>query len=316
MSAERIASSSWMPCGSSSSRSEPVNRRGSISLTTIRRRTVARGRSAIATPSRSSPHCPDGHEVVYLSDNGGHGNLWVAKTDGGGVRQITFERDPACMIGVPAWSPVAKRIAFLLTRSGENQLWAINADGSGLRHLGVQGFYACWSQDGQWLYYSPPHERPARIDKLPIQGGDAVTVRRDNAIAPAATDVTALYYASQLEPDAGAYGDWEIRAARPENGEAVVLARIAAARIPISPTLIHMFASPDGAWLAMPLVDGTTCNLWIIPTCGGDMRPVTAFGERRVLMGRRISWSPDSSSLYAAVSEMEADVILLNGMFQ
>jgi len=52
------------------------------------------------TPSVS----PDGSEVVYLSDNGGHGNLWIARTDGTGIRQLTFERDPAISLGVPMWS--------------------------------------------------------------------------------------------------------------------------------------------------------------------------------------------------------------------
>ena len=44
---------------------------------------------------------PDGSELVYLSDNGGHANLWVVRTDGTRARQITFERDPAITIGMP-----------------------------------------------------------------------------------------------------------------------------------------------------------------------------------------------------------------------
>src|SRR6202011_1961379 len=58
------------------------------------------------TPSLS----PDGKELVYLSDSGGHGNLWVARVDGSGIRQITFERDPAIAVGVPVWSPAGNQI--------------------------------------------------------------------------------------------------------------------------------------------------------------------------------------------------------------
>ena len=41
----------------------------------------------------------DETEVVYLSDNGGHSNIWVAGTDGTSARQITFEQNPAVAIG-------------------------------------------------------------------------------------------------------------------------------------------------------------------------------------------------------------------------
>jgi Tol biopolymer transport system component len=53
------------------------------------------------TPSVS----PDGLEVVFLSDSGGHGNLWIAKTDGSAVRQMdvlqTTERQNFVFISRP-----------------------------------------------------------------------------------------------------------------------------------------------------------------------------------------------------------------------
>ena len=78
---------------------------------------------------------PDESEVVYLSDSGGHGNLWIARTDGSGVRQITFERDPAISVGVPVWSPAGDEIVFILTQPGVTGLSLINRDGSGLRQF-------------------------------------------------------------------------------------------------------------------------------------------------------------------------------------
>ncbi len=75
---------------------------GSPAENTINAIRVTRQSGQVQVPSVS----PDGTEVVYLSDNGGHGNLWVTKTDGSGAaRQITFERDPGTTIGVPLWSP-------------------------------------------------------------------------------------------------------------------------------------------------------------------------------------------------------------------
>jgi Tol biopolymer transport system component len=148
-----------------------------------------------------------------------------------------------------------------------------------------------------------------------VKDGTAVCVRQDNAIAPAAAvDGTALYYATQVEHDAGALGDWEIRMARPEDGAPQTLARIVGSRVPISSTLIHMFLSPDGSNLALPLTNGTTCNVWLQPTNGGTMQRVTDFGNRPVMIARRVSWSADGDGVYAAVAEIESDVILFDGI--
>ena len=76
---------------------------------------VTRQTGQVQTPSLS----PDGSAFVYLSDNGGHGNLWVAQADGTRARQITFETDPRTTIGVPKWSPAGDLIVFI-TRARNN----------------------------------------------------------------------------------------------------------------------------------------------------------------------------------------------------
>ena len=143
------------------------------------------------TPSVS----PDESEVVYLSDSGGHGNLWIARTDGSGVRQITFERNPAISVGVPVWSPAGNQIVFILTRPGMTGLSLINRDGSGLRQLVPVGYSAAWSADGRWVYYSRDTDDTICIEKTAIEGGPAISVRCDNANASAPTaDGSALYF--------------------------------------------------------------------------------------------------------------------------
>jgi Tol biopolymer transport system component len=111
---------------------------------------ITRQTGLVQTPSVS----PDGREIVYLSDNNGHGNLWIAGMDGGGARQITFERDPAVTIGVPCWSPDGRRISYIVSR-GATELWLVSADGRAPRRLVERGFGGEWSPDGEWLYYSP-----------------------------------------------------------------------------------------------------------------------------------------------------------------
>ncbi len=75
---------------------------------------ITRQTAAAQVPSLS----PDENEIVYLSDNVGHGNLWIAATDGSEVRQLTFEGDAKVSIGVPVWSPTSGTISFIMSRAG------------------------------------------------------------------------------------------------------------------------------------------------------------------------------------------------------
>lgn len=259
------------------------------------------------TPSVS----PDGTEFVYLSDSGGHGNLWVANTDGSRTRQITFERDPSVVIGVPIWSPKGDQIVFILTRQGRTGEWLVNPDGSNLRQLVALGSGASWSPDGMWLYYGKEH----CIEKVALNGGPAQTVRCHHA--PGAESLSAdgstLYYYDSSE---NAIGGVEVWKARPENGPSELLASVPAGRLPFEGWLWQQVLSPDDKWLAAPFLDQGTTNLWIQPVDGGPMRQVTDFGDRSVLIVRRVSWSPDGKYIYAAVADTDADVVLLDGLLQ
>ena len=273
---------------------------------------ITRQTGQAQTPSVS----PDESEVVYLSDSGGHGNLWIARTDGSGVRQITFERNPEVSVGVPVWSPTGNEIVFILTRPGMTGLSLINRDGSGLRQLVPLGISASWSADGRWVYYSRTTDDGICIEKTPIEGGPAISVRCDNANASAPTpDGSALYFVSLLIKSNGIV-DHEIGRARPENGPSDVLARVNGSRVPVNRRYFVPVLSPDGQWLTVPLSDGTTSNIWVLPTNGEAMRPLTDFGERSVVIARRVSWSPDSKYLYAAVADTDADIVLLDGLLR
>ncbi|MGQ0733428.1 MAG: LpqB family beta-propeller domain-containing protein [Acidobacteriota bacterium] len=271
---------------------------------------ITRQTSAAQTPSLS----PDGTELVYLSDSGGHGNLWIARTDGSGSRQLTFERDDAVSIGVPVWSSSGDVITFIYSRDGATGQWLINRDGTGLRPFLPRGVWSFWSPDGQWLYYTVQPEGRYCIEKAPRDGGTPVSIRCDGGAAAVSPDGTTLYFAAPLKR--GTSWDWEIRKARPENGPSEVLARLAGTRIPVESVNIHTIPSPDGQWLAQPLTDGVTSNLWTLSTADGSLRRVTDFGGRPVVIARRVSWSPDGRYIYAAVAELDADIVLLEGMLR
>lgn len=271
----------------------------------------------VQTPSLS----PNGGEMVYLSEFGGHSNLWVMKLDGSGeTRQITFEKDPDVAVGVPVWSPDGNHITFFTrrrdTRIGDQ--WVVRPDGSNPRRLTTEGGWAAWSSDGKWLYVSPQHDEgsPGRIDKIPVEGGESVHVRTDDAfIGSASVPAPDLLYFVRMRSRAPGGQDVDIHRASPEDGPSKIIARIPAKRWPLY-YLVQPVASPDGKWLCLILADGPTKNLYLLPTAGGPMRRVTDFGRAATEIPRRVSWSPDSKHIYAAVIHTDADVVVLTNLLQ
>ena len=256
---------------------------------------------------------PDGREIVYISDHGGHSNVWVSSLEGSELRQITFEQDPEVVIGVGQWSPRGDWIAFVKARGGKIALHLVAPDGSDSRLLVEDGFGAYWSADGSWVYYSCSANTIAKIN---VDTGDVVTVRADQVWSPSVSADGALYCVSRATGSpARGHAIWELCRAQPENGPLEIIGAIDGARIPLVPRFTpHLHLSPDGQWLAGALVDGQTANLWAMPTAGGAPRQITDFGNRAIAIARWVSWSADGTSIFAAVAEADHDVVLFDGL--
>jgi Tol biopolymer transport system component/tRNA A-37 threonylcarbamoyl transferase component Bud32 len=287
---------------------------GSPADNTRGRTRVTRQTGQAQTPSVS----PNGAEVAYLSDNGGHGNLWIATIDGSSVRQLTFERDPAVGVGVPMWSPAGDWIAFVVSRDWRSSIWLIRPDGSGLHEMVASGWGPCWTADGLQLIYATGQDAPAaHLERIVLDGGAPVAVRSDASNPAVSADGRTLYYVHGLRAELlGLRGDLQICRSPMGEGPSHEIGRIAASRVPVSVRLLQLFLSPDGRWLAVPLVDGATSNLWAFPTSGGPTKELTDFGDRCTVIARSVSWSADSQFIFAAVAETETDIVLFDALIR
>jgi eukaryotic-like serine/threonine-protein kinase len=293
---------------------------GSDPVKNVRQATrVTQQSGGVYTPTVS----PDDSEIAFLSDSGGHGNIWVKNLRTGDLRQITFEQDPRNTVGTPVWSPRGRQIAFATTHNMAT--WSnigysvVDSDGSNLRALVPAGAWASWSGDGQYLYYAEASPTSGvnslRLMKLSANGGKATVVRTDGATASAPShDGSTLYYMLPLAKQTGGL-DFDVRVARPEGAPSKTLVRISSSRVPqwqgLHPTLSH-----DDKWLALPLNDTYGTNIWLISTADGKLRQLTDFGEQRTFIVRRVSWTSDDKFIFAAVAQGQSDVVLLDGLLE
>jgi len=272
---------------------------------------ITRQTGQVLTPT-AAPH---GNEIAFLADSGGHANIWVVATASGELRQITFESDPDAAVGVPIWSSDGRSIAFVSSKGHTGfdfGIWLVNPDGGNLRNLVKQGFGVAWSPDGTWLYYVDA--AAGVLNKIPSSGGAPVKVRSEPTRNVIGVHGETLYYMVE-RPLIDGRPEFEIRAATPEGGPSRLLAPIPASRVPTW-QIVNPALSPDGQWLALPLTDGFTTNIWALSTASGVWRQVTDFGDRAIFIARRVSWSADGRSIIAAVGEGDADIVLLEGLFE
>jgi len=135
---------------------------------------------------------------------------------------------------------------------------------------------------------------------------------REEGQKPAVDAGGRLFFVQSL-PALNGLSDMEILVANPESGPAQKLARISGSRLS-SGLLMQPVLSSDGKWLATALTDGPTTDIWAQPTAGGPMRRITDFERQATFITRRVSWSSDGHSIYAAVGKGEADIVLLNNL--
>ena len=91
---------------------------------------------------------PDGQQIVFYSSLQPEGDLYVARSDGMGLRQLTSA--PNAIDRMPRWSPDGRWIAFHSIRGKDQHLWKIRADGSELQQVSplADAIYPTWSPDG------------------------------------------------------------------------------------------------------------------------------------------------------------------------
>jgi serine/threonine protein kinase len=264
----------------------------------------------VQTPSVS----PDGSVLVYISDSGGHGNLWISSIDGTQHRQLTFERDPGVVVGLPQWSPRGDLIAYVVNASALS-IRVVRPDGTGTRLLVPGGARPTWTTRGDALLYTVLERDGLCMDSIRIDDGVVSRLRCENSVPISVDAQSRVVYATQLNAPNGGV-DYELRRSEPGGTGTTLITKVEGRRVTLDPVLFQPTLSPDGKTMIAALSDGDTSNLYSIAVTDGEVRRVVDFGDRSTLIARRVSFSPDGRSAYAAVAEIDADIVMIEGLLR
>lgn len=173
-------------------------------------------------------HSPDGQRFAFISDRSGNENVWIARADGSGLKQLSFVDDNTEFTS-PAWSADGRYVYASTIRPdmGVFELWAFDTKGNKPRQIthakatpatpkdyrhNALGAWA--SPDGRSLYYAVktggfkthmelPVWHIARRD-LPTGREDKIITAQGSAMRPAlSADGQWLAYATRLDGRTG-----------------------------------------------------------------------------------------------------------------
>jgi Tol biopolymer transport system component len=109
---------------------------------------------------------PDGEQVVWMSEQQHHHELYVIDTQGNKRRQLTSN---GAYDVSPSWSPEGQQLAFVSNRDGNYEIYRMGIDGKQvvrLTHNRSTDSAPAWSPDGQWILYVAEQSLPQPTKSL------------------------------------------------------------------------------------------------------------------------------------------------------
>ena len=176
--------------------------------------------AASALDSLAAVFSPDSGRVAFASNRSGTQEIWLSRSDGTGVVQLTSIGDASW----PQWSPDGHDILFESAVAGQSQIYRVSAAGGDARPLTSDKFHSCspaWSRDGKWIYFSSDRVEGFQIWKMAAAGGEPIRLTRHGGrSAKESPDGSLVYFTKDHEMESDLWripvgGGDEIRVAGP-----------------------------------------------------------------------------------------------------
>jgi Tol biopolymer transport system component len=142
---------------------------------------------------------PDGSKIAFESTRSGAYEVWMCRSDGGGLNQVTHFNS---VTGTPRWSPDGQQIAFDSRAAGNTDIFVVDSQGGSPRRFTREPsseVAPSWSRYGRWVYFASDRTGRWEVWKMPSTGGPAVQLTHQGGFAAfESPDGRFLYYAKGL----------------------------------------------------------------------------------------------------------------------
>jgi eukaryotic-like serine/threonine-protein kinase len=248
---------------------------------------------------------PNG-QIVYVSNESGHPDVWIADEDGKNRKQLTAN-------GATNVSPVVtadgRYIVFGSWQDGRKNLWRMNLDGSNLVRLtsGLSDSFPTLSPDSRWVIYTAYTGPKPTLWKVSIDGGTPVQVTDHVAtIASVSPDGRFIAYTYPESPDPFAPPN-RLTVIPFEGGPAINTFNVTAG----GTVAIIVQWSADGKSLLYSVNSNSVSNIWSQPIAGGEPKQITNFSD---LLITGFSWTRDGKKLACTRGVLLRDAILVTDL--
>lgn len=232
---------------------------------------------------RTPALAPDGRQIAFVYA----GDIWLVDAQGGPAERLTAHPSNHSR---PRWSPDSQRLAFTSDRTGQGDIYILSPDGEDVQRVTFHdagGSVECWTPDGAYLFFSSDRDRQSTaLYRVAVSGGTP---------APWISQPYEQLNSLSVSPDGSQMAlnlsrdRWWRRGPNPYGGSEIWLASSGPGANDFRrlSNYVGMNRWPlwadDGQGIYFVSDRDGNENIWYLALEDGSTRPITHFGEGRVL---------------------------------
>ena len=244
--------------------------------------------------------------IVFVTNEGGNADIWIADPDGGNRKQLTAN---GAMNFAPTVSADDRYIAFVSWREGKKQVWRMNLDGSNPIRLtsGLSDGVPSFTPDGRWIVYTSYDGVKPELWKISSDGGAPVRIAdRAATVASVSPDGKWIAYSYPESTDPSA----------PPNRIAIMPfdggPTVQTFSFRESGTVLSLLQwATDGKSILYTTNTNNVSNIWSQPVDGGSAKQITDFTD---MLMTGFAFSRDGKQLACTRGTLMRDAILISDL--